>query len=642
MRSSLFRSLGFSFLVIAIVGCGDDGGKATQDGGAGHTGGNGAGGKGGGAGQGAVAGGAGQGATTGGGGAAGGAGAAAGGAGGSAKDGGATDGPGLDLGGITPPAMLTATVLDRRATTFELVWTAPPNNGAAVTGYQVRYAKVPITTTNFDDTTMTTAVTYTGTPKAPGDTDGMIVKAYIENGYYFAVTGTDGSGAHVGAFMATTAAVAAHFNVSLIASPAGINQSFGATLDGSRDVNGDGFSDLLVATYNDNHAYLFFGGATFAPNAPSVTFSGTNIGFGATVCEIGDIDGDGLQDIAIADWPTGLQVFIYKGRLNWPMTLTDAQADYVITTDASYAGSAFGYAMNGLGDFDGDGVGDFAISAPLFSSRQGRVTVVYGRSGFTSFTVANTARALEIGADPGLTRTQFGIALLGLGHFYSVTSGTTLVVSAPGLGVQPSDNAGRLYAFHGRGPAAPIDATGADDSRVGPAVGALVGSELANLGPVANAQPSVGSSNLSDAVTVSGTTGTGFALSGAAATGPLANSIVVYRSGTNFSGEAFFGGGFSGLDTFVSLIGDAKSDIALSGRQNSTLDIIDGSKLASFVNPIDTLTSAEVHVPMPSGWTSTADGSRALIKDINNDGYPDFALGDVVLSSSPGRVAVFW
>jgi hypothetical protein len=638
MRPSLFRSLGVSLLLLTIAGCGDDGGKATRDGGAGHTGGNGAaGGKGGGAGQGAVAGGAGQGATAGAAGA-----GTTGGAGGSPKDGGATDGSGLDLGGITPPSMLTATVLDRRATTFELVWTAPSNNGAAVTGYQVRYAKVPITATNFDDTTVTTAVTYTGTPKAPGATDGIIVKAYIENGYYFAVTGTDGANAHVGAFMATATAVTAHFNVSLIASPSGTNQSFGATLDGSRDVNGDGVSDLLVATYNDNHAYLFFGGSTFGPSAPSVVFTGTNIGFGATVGEIGDIDGDGLQDVAIADWPTGLRVLIYKGRLNWPMTLTDGQADYVITTDATYAGSAFGYAMNGLGDFDGDGIDDFAISAPLFNSRQGRAAVVYGRSGFTSFTVANTTRALEIGADPALTKTQFGIALLGLGHFYSVTSGTTLVVSAPGLGAQPSDNAGRLYAFHGRGPGAPIDVTTADDARVGPAVGALIGNELANLGPVTNALPSVGSSNLSDAVTVSGTTGTAFALSGAAATGPLANSITVYRSGTSFSGEAFFGGGFSGLDTFVSLIGDAKSDIALSGRQNSTLDIIDGSKLASLASPIDTLTSANVHVPMPSGWTSTADGSRALIKDINKDGYPDFALGDVVLSSSPGRVAVFW
>src|ERR1022692_1799390 len=53
------------------------------------------------------------------------------------------DAVGIDTN-VPPPAMLTATVLDRRATTFELLWTAPSINGAAVTGYQVRYAKVPI------------------------------------------------------------------------------------------------------------------------------------------------------------------------------------------------------------------------------------------------------------------------------------------------------------------------------------------------------------------------------------------------------------------------------------------------------------------------------------------------------------------
>src|SRR5450432_1455626 len=203
---------------------------------------------------------------------------------------------------VPPPAMLTATVRDRRATTFDLLWTAPSNAGAAVSGYQVRYAKVPITATNFDDTTMTTAVAYTGTPKAPGATDGMVVKAYIENGYYFAVTGTDAGGAHVGAFMATGAAVAAHFNTSIIPSPAGTAEVFGATSDGSGDVNGDGISDIIVGTSNASRAYLFLGSTTFAGGAPSVTFSSaTDTLYGTGVAQIGDIDGDGLQDIAIAD-----------------------------------------------------------------------------------------------------------------------------------------------------------------------------------------------------------------------------------------------------------------------------------------------------------------------------------------------------
>src|SRR5262249_38742802 len=147
-------------------------------------------------------------------------------------------------------------VADRRGAVFQLVWTAPSNAGQAVKGYQIRYAKVPITTANFDDAAVTKAIAYTGTPAQPGATDGVLATLYVENAYYFAVIGTDMAGAQVGTLMTTTAAVAAHFNVTILSSPSGTNQLFGAMLDGAADLNGDGMSDLLVATANDGHAYL--------------------------------------------------------------------------------------------------------------------------------------------------------------------------------------------------------------------------------------------------------------------------------------------------------------------------------------------------------------------------------------------------
>ncbi len=309
-------------------------------------------------------------------------------------------------------------------------------------------------------------------------------------------------------------------------------------------------------------------------------------------------------------------------------------------TDSSYASSQFGLAIDRIGDFNGDGVNDMVITAPLFNSRLGRTVVVFGKTGFSSFTVPDTTRALEIGPDSALARTQFGAATVGLGHFYA-GAGTTLVVSATGLVTQPSANEGRLYAFHGRGPGAPIDATMADNVIVGAAAGMLIGTQLTNLGPLTSGLASVGSSNLSDSTTVPGTTGTGFLLSGTAATGPFANKIVAYRSGTTLPGEVLFGGGFSGLDTSVSLIGDSKPDVAMAGQVGGSLDIVDGGKLNGLTSPIDMAASADVHVPFPAGWTGTASGGRSLMKDVNGDGYPDFALGDI-FGTVPGRVAVFW
>jgi hypothetical protein len=556
-------------------------------------------------------------------------------------DGGPKD-VGADLSG-PPPAMLTATVSDRRGAVFELLWTAPSNNGQAVKGYQIRYAKVPITAANFDDTAVTKAIPYTNTPAQPGATDGTTVKLYIENAYYFAVIGTDVGGAQVGTLMTTTTAVAAHFNVSLLSSPAGTNQQFGAVLDGSADLNGDGISDLLVAAVNDGHAYLYLGAANFAPTAPAVTFSGSNPSFGGDIRAIGDIDKDGLPDVAVSD-QTSVRVLIFKGRRTWPATLADTEADYTITTDTTWASSAFGFSMAALGDFNGDGTDDFVIGAPAFNTRVGRIAVVYGQSGFTSFGLPSTTRALEVGGDPALNRTQFGLSTVGLGHFYTATSGTTLVVSAPGLGdaTSTSSNEGRIYAFHGRGPGASIDATAADHVRVGPGKGALIGQVLTNLGPVVGTLPSIASGNTSDKLSVSGSNGSAFVLSGTVAGGPLMDSLIMYQPAGAAVGQVLVGGGFSGRDGAVSIIGDAKPDIGLLSQTGVTsIDIIDGSKVGALASPLNTQTLADVHVPLPAGWSGAASSGSNLLRDVNGDGIADFAVGDV-FGTVPGRVAVFW
>ena len=506
----------------------------------------------------------------------------------------------------------------------------------------MRYAKVPITADNFDDTAVTSSVAYAGTPAAPGAADALTIKLYIENAYYFAVTGTDIAGTHVGPFMATSTAVAAHFNVSILNSPAGTNQQFGAILDGSGDVNGDGLSDVLVAAVNDGHAYLFFGGANFSATVPAVTFSGTNLSFGGDIRTIGDIDNDGLQDVAISD-QTAVRVLIYKGRMTWPTTLSDTEADYSITTDATWAASAFGFSMAALGDFNGDSVDDFVIGAPSFNTRVGRVAVIYGRAGFTSFGLPDTTRSLEIGGDESLNFTQFGLAVLGLGHFYSVTSGTTLIVSGPGLGsaTSTSANEGRIYAFHGRGPGTAITATEADNVRVGPGKAARIGQTFANLGPVANGLAGVGVGNPGDTLSVPGSSGSAFVLSGTAAPGPLTSLLVLYQQGGSSVGQVIFGGGFSGRDVTASLIGDGKPDIGLTSQTVGTLDIIDGAKIPALTTPANSQTLGDVQVPMPTGWTGTAAGAGNLIRDINGDGFADFALGDL-FGTGPGRVAVFW
>ena len=483
---------------------------------------------------------------------------------------------------------------------------------------------------------------------------------YIENGvHYFAVEATDAAG-NPSAILASSPVgtcdclsgdcCAAHFLTAIIPSPAGTDQSFGNAMDGSGDANKDGLSDLMIGTFGDNHAYLFLGGGGngFAPSSPNVTFTGTNTGFGSKVAFIGDIDNDGFEDLAIADFPTGQQVFIYKGRTIWPAALTDAQADYVITTSAALCTSSnFGNSIAPLGDFDGDGVADFAIGAPLYNTRVGRVVVIYGRTGFTSLALpdATNTRALEIGGDPGAItkKPTRHCQSRSLGHFYTLTSGTTLVASATGLGApsNASDNEGRIYAFHGRGPGAAIDASSADNVRVGPAKGAELGQVLSNLGPVFGGLNALGTGNTVDTFSVSGANGTAYIFSGTALNGPLVNLLTLYQGASVSAGQILFGGGFSGRDSFVSMIGNSTPDIAISSAAATTVDIVDGSKLSSLASPSDAKLVADVHVPLPSGWSGTPTGPQNLLRDMSGDGFPDFALGDV-FGTVPGRVVVFW
>ena len=418
---------------------------------------------------------------------------------------------------------------------------------------------------------------------------------------------------------------------------------FGASSDGSGDVNGDKISDIIVGTSNANRAYLFLGSATFAGGSPSVTFSSaTDALFGTGVAMLGDIDGDGLEDIGIADL-TVSNIYIYKGRASWPATLTDAQADYVISTTGLWAASAIpGSVMARLGDFDGDGIDDFAIGAPGYNTRVGRVAVVYGSKTFSSFSLPDATRALDIGGDPTLNRTQFGLRLVGMGHFYSVTTGTTLVVSAPGLGAatSTSDNQGRLYAFHGRPVGAAIDVTSADAVYVGPGKGAEMGQVLVNVGPILNGLPSLGSGNGPDTLTVPGDSGTGFVFAGASATGPFASHVVVDQPSATQAGQMLFGGGISGRDVSLSLIGSSTPDVAITGVV-SGIEILDGAGLGALATPINADQAAAVQVPVSSGWSSTTINGGGLIPDINNDGYPDFVLGDTT-GTIPGRIVVFW
>ncbi len=552
----------------------------------------------------------------------------------------------------------------RRQTTMQLTWTAPSDgNGGNVAGYQVRYAKVPITASNFNDSTVTVAVPYSGTPANVGQLDGINVSSlYIENGYYFAVEASNVAGT-TSAMVTTASATTAHFLTTVLTGVG--TDGVGQDLDGSGDfgtANGlgfaaDGFSDLIVGADNGTHVYVYFGTAAGYSATPSITITGSVADFGQAVVNAGDLDGDGLADIAIASPNDGgggkIYIFSRKnppaswGTTNsWPATLSDTQANYVLTADPTFAGgisSIQAAGMARLGNFDGTGSDDLAIGFALDNGLKGSLLVVKGGSSFASQTIPG-AGTIEI--DGTAAGGFFGLATVGIGQFFPSPNGPGLVTAAAG--------ASAIYAFAGQSPSGVLTAAGANDSVVAPAAD-FYGFDLGYLGSVGG---SVGAVTIGAPYAAPAYVDVHF---GTAATGPLLGvaggaPAASFRLSDAQAGNSFgvvnLGSGVKGTSQTLSLVGgDAAPDLVVGGQSETgaPVYIVNGAAMPSLSGNVDVSgaqlqlglvpTVIKVTGQIPSDWRGY--GGAGLISDSNGDGQPDFAVGEFA-PGQVGRVVVFY
>ena len=92
------------------------------------------------------------------------------------------------------------------------------------------------------------------------------------------------------------------------------------------DFNGDGYSDVIVGAYgydagsttNIGRAYIFYGGSS-ADNTADVIMTGeaTNDYFGRSVSSAGDLNGDGYSDVIVGAYVYGAsdngRTYLYLG-----------------------------------------------------------------------------------------------------------------------------------------------------------------------------------------------------------------------------------------------------------------------------------------------------------------------------------------
>ncbi len=145
-----------------------------------------------------------------------------------------------------------------------------------------------------------------------------------------------------------------------------IEDSFGNEIEGVGDINKDGFNDFIITSLINfsnykGYAYLFWGGDTISWKRSETFTSDTLFDFfGASAANIGDINKDGFDDIAISaigtpDLDTG-RVYIYYGGSSMD-TIKDT------TLYSGNSELAFGVIIKNTGDINNDGTVDFLVLA---------------------------------------------------------------------------------------------------------------------------------------------------------------------------------------------------------------------------------------------------------------------------------------